>query len=1267
MLARYAVGVLLAAFLVLFAAAVLLATPAQAQTERTLVSNTGQASESYAYIAVNDITSGQAQGFRTGPSASGYNITSVRIHIGAIIGSQVAASDFTAYVYTKGADNRPHTLVHTLITPTLDAIGVMTFAAPTGATLAGGTAYMLAFRGTSDDNNDLAIRGTGSNLEDDASLPGWTIEDARRLDGSFNGTHSLQFRVVGSIINSAASGKPTISGTAEVNETLTADSSGITDDDGKTEADADNADHAYSYQWIRVDGTDEEDITGATDSTYTLTTADVGKRVKVEVSFTDDAGSTEGPLTSDAFPATGHITAPVSDDATLKQPGLTGRTFLSGSIFSSVEAELSPTFDPDILSYTASLETEYIHLAPVPNDSFGSIAITFRDRVIRDEPVQVISTEPGVYDFTVTVTASDGVSTRTYRFTVIRPEAEAKLESLTVTPVTGSLLWFKPAFRRGHRGPYTAWVTHDATEVTVDVVATRNSARVEMPDDVNTGEPGTQIEVPADERRARLVSVFNLPYGERCRGEYLSLCYSYWLVVKRPGSALTGRLRKRPSVTDGGSLRYRFRVKLSAPVELSLSDWTSNVFTVANGAITDAKRVGGNRAGPGGDPLSLTWDLTVNPTNEANNTVVSYTTKSTCTATGAVCTVGGLKLGSLNSLTFGQSDRVPKVSIADTSGDEDDGQIVFTVSLTRASQHHVFVDFETIDSGSGAGDATPESDYWPQFTRLFIPRGSTSVKAGVGLIDDSVNDDGETVKVRLSNARVVGNGGRELYPLAITTATATGTISNSDPMPKAWIGRFGRTVAEQVLEAVEARMRAPRVPGTELSLAGRQVGGAVVPDGTVPMDDGAQPGAERSLVAWFGDANDADRRWGLQGQTMTQRDFLLGSSFSFTGGTERTGTYALWGRGAVMSFDGREGGLSLDGEASSGMLGADWSRDALMTGLVVSHSLGEGSYRGKSGDGGITSSLTGLYPWGRYALRDRVSVWGMAGYGEGTLTLTPEGAAPIRTDLDLTMAAAGLRGVLVRAPETGGLELAVKTDAMGVQTSTAKARGLEAEEADVTRLRLGLEGSRPFRFAGGASLTPSVEIGARHDGGDAETGFGVYIGGGLAWSDAQRGLSAELRSRGLLTHDAAGFRERGLSGALSWDPTPETGRGLSLSISQAVGAQASGGVDALLERGTLAGLAANDAGEGDLAQRRFELKLGYGLAAFGDRFTWTPEAGFGQSNAGRDYGLGWRLVRDRRAGEIGWLELSFEARRQEGANDNAEPVHEIGLRVTARF
>ena len=92
--------------------------------------------------------------------------------------------------------------------------------------------------------------------------------------------------------NNEATGKPTISGTAQVDKTLAADTTGIADADGLSGA-------TFSYQWVTNDGTADTDITDATDSTYTLVAADEGMTIKVRVGFTDDVGNEE-TLTSAA-------------------------------------------------------------------------------------------------------------------------------------------------------------------------------------------------------------------------------------------------------------------------------------------------------------------------------------------------------------------------------------------------------------------------------------------------------------------------------------------------------------------------------------------------------------------------------------------------------------------------------------------------------------------------------------------------------------------------------------------------------------------------------------------------------------------------------------------------------------------------------------------------------------------------------------------------------------------------------------------------------
>ena len=136
-------------------------------------------------------------------------------------------------------------------------------------------------------------------------------------------------------VNTPATGAPTISGTAQVGEMLTADASGISDADGLTNV-------SFDYQWLA----DDIAIAGATGWTYTLAGADEGKVIKVNVSFTDDAGSEES-LTSPAIdtvaaqpnsPAAGQPTisdtAQVGETLTADTSGIADEDGLEDATFS---------------------------------------------------------------------------------------------------------------------------------------------------------------------------------------------------------------------------------------------------------------------------------------------------------------------------------------------------------------------------------------------------------------------------------------------------------------------------------------------------------------------------------------------------------------------------------------------------------------------------------------------------------------------------------------------------------------------------------------------------------------------------------------------------------------------------------------------------------------------------------------------------------------------------------------------------------------------
>ena len=171
-------------------------------------------------------------------------------------------------------------------------------------------------------------------------------------------------------------------------------------------------------------------------------------------------------------------------------------------------------------------------------------------------------------------------------------------------------------------------------------------------------------------------------------------------------------------------------------------------------------------------------------------------------------------------------------------------------------------------------------------------------------------------------------------------------------------------------------------------------------------------------------------------------------------------------------------------------------------------------------------------------------------------------------------------------------------------------------------------------------LKHSLEVGLRRDGGDAETGAGVDLGGGLIVSDPLSGLSADVRVRMLLVHQDAGFRERGVSVSFSYDPTPRTPLGFLAKLSPSWGGQATSGAEAMWGRETMAGMAHGGASAGN----RLEAELGYGLPV-GSRLVGTPRLGIATSEHGRDYRLGYGMTLLERD-SLGF-ELGVDAQRRE--------------------
>ena len=560
------------------------------------------------------------------------------------------------------------------------------------------------------------------------------------------------------------------------------------------------------------------------------------------------------------------------------------------------------------------------------------------------------------------------------------------------------------------------------------------------------------------------------------------------------------------------------------------------------------------------------------------------------------------------------------LAVADAQVDEGPGAtLAFAVTLSRAASNPVTVDYATAD-----GTATAGQDYETASGTLVFAPGETQDLVHVTVLDDAHDEGDETLTLYLSNPSGA----------AAADTEATGTIVNHDPLPGAWLSRFGRTVGSQVVEAVSARL-----------------------DG---MPSSHATAGEVQLASLRG--RDTGGTWKHEDpRSMTIRELPLGSAFYLSSGQSGGPALSAWGRATTGGVEGKMDAVRLDGDIATGLLGFDVEAARTLAGVAISMSEGSGKYQpiSESGPvprrGDIESSLVGVYPYASFRMSERVSLWGLAGYGTGGLTLTSDDAQPIETDIELRMGALGLRGTLLDAAQSNGVGLAVKSDAMWLRTQSDAVEGMERAEADVNRLRLVLEGSRALALEGVGTLTPSVELGVRHDGGDAETGTGFEIGAGVRY--AAGGFSIEGAVRGLLAHQEHSFEEWGASGSIRIDPGA-SGRGLSLTLDPAWG-NASNGVERLWSSRYAGELTPHETPIA--AESRLDTEVGYGLRAPVGGGVMTPYTGFSLMNGGA------HTVRLGTRWDMGpGANLSAEGSRRV-ENEDGAPVDTIVLRAALRW
>ena len=531
------------------------------------------------------------------------------------------------------------------------------------------------------------------------------------------------------------------------------------------------------------------------------------------------------------------------------------------------------------------------------------------------------------------------------------------------------------------------------------------------------------------------------------------------------------------------------------------------------------------------------------------------TTKGTVAVDAAAATATTVLVGIATGTGPIEDGEELVVSVAAVARSVEEGEAAeFTVTLTGGtSTAPVEVSYEV------GGTATTGTDYTAPAApaTLTIGAGESSATIRIDTIADGVPDPGETLVVSLRGARTT-EGTVTVDPSA---ASATSTIADAgtatvsmavESAAEGAMAQFGRMAGVLVVDVVDTRLEGGA--GSDV-----QVGGLALRSGPAGLaPEGPGPAGRESGLGgpgWRDRSLDRSR-------SMSARDLLLRSSFrASTGGEPGGRAWTAWARAAVSGFESTADGVRMDGNVTSGFLGLDVSTGRWLAGAALSYGAGEGTFAfapapdATPAEGTVESTLTSIYPYARARLNERVSMWGILGFGRGKLALSEKGEAGTNrylTRIGMRMGALGVRGTVLSAAKTGGLELGLRSDALLVGMRSDAVEGLAAPEADVSRLRLLVDGSREFETDDGAKLTTRLDLGVRRDGGDARSGLGVEVGAGLRYAGG--GVTIEGSLRRLVVHEESDYREWGASGSVRIDPRA-SGRGLSLTVAPAPGAR----------------------------------------------------------------------------------------------------------------
>ncbi len=1109
------------------------------------------------------------------------------------------------------------------------------------------TTPVVTFAADDDESNTITWALTGADAGDFTlnaasgaltlnALPNYETKRsyAVTVTATDNGTPNMPSApraVTIAVTNVDEEGSVVIGGDLLVGATLTAT---VTEEDGAA---------SLTYQWqSAASGGTYTDITSATSATYILAATDEGKTLQVVAMYNDGFGDKT---------VTSTMTGPVPAAPVPNQPPVANAGALQTvAIGATVTLDGSGSTDSDgtIATY-AWVHTSTDGVAP-------TTAITVADGETSTFTAPDTAVDSDLV-FTLTVTDDDGATnintdTNTVTITVTAPAvttnqppvANAGADQSVTASTTGVTLTGVASTDSDGTIQSYEWVhtsTDDAPPATAITVADGETSTFTAPDaaaelvftlTVTDDDAATHSDTVTITVTAPVVTtsfaVTIPPLGKSTVGNRASVKIDF-------GRAVTGLTAGDFTVSNGA-------VNSIAPATGSGTEYVVTyipstagavTLTLAANAVTDGDGNPNLAASATGNAAAAATQTTSKPRFTATTTIAGLTTAEFDEPKFemGIATLLTIPVGDVSIISIAAGSVVVEYEVvADTDAERD----ALSTALSAATQSELrnAID-QNIPSNAAVTTtspvtATPDT-IAPEITLLGaspleVNQGTTFTDPGATATDDLDGDlsasivfGGDTVDTDTAGDYTI------TYDVSDDAGNAAETVTrivrvviarDLARLNKVILPEVARAMAEQNVSAITQRLEQARLSTT---MAGS---------------------------ASFGGASSLADIIKTQGRTVADDQFdlkrvLAGSDFVMPlnangarGGSGGDGGYqgmTFWGAGDYRDLKGADE-VRWGGDFFSLHLGLDAQLSArTILGVSVSSSQVRLDYTDPSleASGDYDLDMTSVHPYLGWTTGG-LDFWATAGYGEGELEISENGGQTDipASDLSMQTFGVGASGILAG---TGLSMLRLKTEILSTELEVDASEEIAAITQRASRLRLALEATRNQTLSGGGRLESSLEVGARQDSGDGETGAGAELGGSLLYTSPGGSLTMQGKAR-VLVAGKGDAKEWGLSGVISLSPSAD-GSGLSFSLTPGYGVTASS-MQQLWQQGLIDDLSANGQGSGNGGANSYDysptldVRLDYGMNTLRGPGLITPytEMSFGDNKNTYRLGLQWQ-------------------------------------------